>query len=132
MIEIGVRDGRTTYIIMISQLREDQVAQTIYKEHISTRPISKDNCVAPAAIRNHRGAGPPDPSFNREVLQLQIGWIAQHDAVAVVAREHKPLADFPGPVAGVARQGAIVAADLIQGIPFRRPPSDDARRRWRA
>src|ERR1043166_7929970 len=91
-------------------------------EGIAARAVREDRGVA-GDHGNDCVAGPPDPSRDGKVLQLQVGWAADLHQIGV-AIKHKAKTDRARAEGGVAPQNSVIAAGRIQGIGLSAPPTD--------
>src|SRR5947209_13951035 len=76
-------------------------------------------------VRGNRRIRALHPGFDGEVLQTEVGWIADGYSVGASIQD-KGLTDAAGAERRIASQRSIVGAGLIERVAFTAPPTDEA------
>src|SRR5438552_3887955 len=125
MMETGVaHTGADGHIVNIhsGQKQSSVIPQA---QAVAEGTVTKEQSIGMGTVGGNRRIRALHPGFDGEVLQMEVGWIADGYSVGASIQD-KGLADTAGTEGRIASQRSVVGAGLIERVAFTAPPTDAA------
>src|SRR6266542_2803190 len=123
VMKTRICDGNRSFYGCDAHLGQQRQSVGVKAQAVSSVAITENERFLACARGDLRSIRSRNPGFNSEVLQLQIGWVANLQPVRS-AIQQQALANLAGAESRIAGQSSVVTSGLVKTAEFTAPPTD--------